>query len=206
VVVLIERLLVFINHAIGAWITPHPSILDNAQRSRARLFALLALLASGSTFLVLLFLLIIHYPLAIGDFAILPAAAIIVALSRSCWYQVGMLIGIVVNYLWVITTILRSDNHDYAMLLLMMPVVIVSLLFSTRATVFAALTSIAIAFIIGRTPDGWTDVLSFSALFILMISVGIVIATALRERDNRELVARADALQYSESRYRALFH
>lgn len=201
-----ELLLAKGNHYIQMWIAPHGSILDDAQRSRARLFALLALLSSCATLLTLLFLIVIRYPLEIGDFAILPAAAVIVAVSRSRWYRFGMLLGIVTNYAWVITTILNSDNRDYATLLLMMPVVIVSLLFSTWATVVAALVSVAISVIIGRTSEGWTDVLSFTALFIFMISIGIVIATALRERDNRKLVVRASALQTSESRYRALFH
>lgn len=195
-----------LNQYLERWIAPHPSISEESERSRARLFALLALLAAASGLIVLLLLLSIRYPLNASDFAILPAAAAIIVLSRSRWSRYGMVLGIVVNYLWVIETILNSDNRDYATLLLLMPVVVVSLLFSTRTTFVAALSSTLLALLIGSNENGWTDVLLFTALFIFLISMGIIIATALRERDNRKLILRANELQDNERRFRALFH
>ncbi len=187
---------------------PHPAIVSDAKRQRAQLYALLSLI--GMVIALISFALLLLFnpePIMINAALIgTPAVFFIYALSRTRFVQIAIVATMVVNYLWISVTISLSPHPDYAVFVLVLPVVFVNLLFSARITILATLASILLGLVIGTTGGRpVTFELVFALLLILICGIGIVITSIIRERDTQKLATRTDALARSEERYRALF-
>jgi signal transduction histidine kinase len=187
---------------------PDPAIVGDAKRQRAQLYALLSLIGMiTAIFSFALLLLFNPEPFMINATLIgTPSVILIYLLSRTRFVEIAVVTTMVVNYLWVSVTISLSLHPDYAVFVFVMPMVFVSLLFSARITILATLASILLGLVMGTTGGRpVTFELVFSLLLILICGIGIVTTNIIRERDQRKLAVRTDALARSEERYRALF-
>lgn len=129
-------------------------------------------------------------------------------LSRARYFQWGALVYITTMFIVVFGLLLFDPDAapDRVLPFLILPVLVTSLLFSTEATLLAALSAgvgvLLIPLMSQRMP---MDSALLSVMLLAFASLLIVVAHILREQEQIKLDQRTRALVESEARYHSLF-
>ncbi len=128
------------------------------------------------------------------------------AFGRTRWHRLTVHVSSVLIYTWFLFILPLFPFPSYAMMLMALPLVLISLFHSVQTTLMVAVLTAPLLFGISiLTPLEYPLTTLLSAIVLLTVGTGISLGTNLREQFTRRLALRAQQVEEREARYRQLF-